>query len=181
MSNSIQDALRRGPSAAAHIVQSPALYPHVKSGDLALRKSSAVVLNRRRTMNTYNSSTLPVDAFSSACFADIRLQGADVVDGIVLRLKVENGTGAALARWTAPWAWTIIDRVDILGENGSVVLESILPDHLLRAWYRLGSDPHQAVARGLTGGEDGARFVDGAEPPVIPIGGSRTLYTPLLA
>jgi len=153
----------------------------VKSGDLALRKSSALVLNRRRTMNTYNSSTLPVDAFSSACFSDIRLQGADVVDGVVLSLKVENGSGAPLARWSAPWAWTIIDRVDILAENGSVVLESILPDHLLRAWYRLGSDPHQAVARGLTGGEDGVRFVDGAEPPVIPIGGSRTLFIPLLA
>ena len=53
MSNNIADALRRGPAAAVHIVQSPALYPHVNNGDLALRKSSAVVLIRRRTMNVF--------------------------------------------------------------------------------------------------------------------------------
>ena len=181
MSNNIQDALRRGPAAADHITQSMALYPHVQSGSLALRKSQTPVLNRRRTMNVFNSSTLPVDAFTSAGFSDIRLTGADVIDGITLRLTIENGTGAALADWIPTWVFTILDRVDILAENGSTILESILPDHLLRAWYRLDSDRHRIVANGLTGeiGDEG--FVDGAVPAVIAIGGSRTINIPLLS
>ena len=179
MSSNIQDALRRGPSAAAHIVQGAQLYPHVQSGSLALRKSSTVVLNRRRTMNAFNSSTLPADAFTASCFSDIRLTGADVVDGVTLRLTVQNGTGAPLSRWYAAWAFTILERVDILAENGSTVLESILPDHLLRAWYRLDSARHRAVSNGLTADYAGT-YVDEAEPAEIAIGGAMTLYIPLL-
>ena len=76
---------------------------------------------------------------------------------------MQNGTGAPLNKWYAAWAFTILERVDILAENGSTVLESILPDHLLRAWYRLDSARYRAVSNGLTADYAGT-YVDEAEP-----------------
>ena len=177
MSTNLQDAQRRGPSATAHLIRSHELYPHVKVGDLVLRKNQAAVLHRRRTYNVFNASTIPTDAFSNACFSDIRLQGCDVVDGITLRLTVNNASGAALGRWSAMWSWTILSHVEVLAENGSTVLERIEPDHLIREWAKLDRQRHLAVHKGLTGERSGS-VAD--PPPVIGDGGSRTILIPLL-
>jgi hypothetical protein len=180
MSSNIADALRRGPQAAAHITgASPGvLYPHVQAGDLALRKSQAgLVLNRRKTMATYNSSTLPADGLQNASFADIRLSGADIIAGITLRLSYVNNTGAQLQRWNARWAFYLLDHVDILAENGSTVLERIEPEHLSKSWLQLPPSAHERVKQGLQGGPDD----NAGNPAALNDGVSRTLYFPLLS
>ena len=179
MSTGIQDALRRGPSSAVHMVKTQAeLYPHVQSGDLALRRSAVPVIHRRRTQQVYLASTTPETALASGGFADIRLQGCDVIDSIVLRLTVSNATGAALSQWFGKWAWSLISHVDVLAEGGSVTLETIHSEHMIREWALLDRDRHLAVHKGLTGDQDAA--VVGAAPPTIPDGTSRTIYIPLL-
>jgi hypothetical protein len=181
MSTNIQDAQRRGPTATAHLATSPAgaLYPHVQTpGGLTLRKSQAVVLNRRRTYNVFNASTLPENALSSAAFADVRLQGCDVVDGVTLRVTVQNATGAALGLWSALWTWNILSHVDVLAEGGSTVLERIEPDHLIREWAKLDRPRHLAVHKGLTGEQ--SSHIPADPPPPFADGTSRTILIPLL-
>ena len=176
MSSNISDALRRGPQAAAHLVRTHELYPHVKSGELVLRKSQAAVLHRRSTVAVFNSATIPSSGFASACFADIPLTGADVISGVTLRIKYLNSTGAQLNRWDATWAFYLLDHVDILAENGSVVVERIEPEHLVKAWGELPREAHERVREGLQGGPEDA----GGNPPAVSNGQSATIYYPLL-
>ena len=177
MSSNIADALRRGPQATAHLVRTHELYPHVKSGELTLRKSQAAVLHRRSTMSIYNSATIPSSGFASACFADIPLTGADVIAGVTLRITYLNSTGAQLNQWKARWAWYLLDHVDVLAENGSTVLERIEPEHLIKAWIELPREAHERVREGLQGGPENA----GGNPPAVNNGQSATIYYPLLS
>jgi hypothetical protein len=176
MTSTISEALRRGPSAAAHLVRTHELYPHVRSGDLTLRKSQAAVLHRRKTMSVYQSATLPADGLSNATFADIRLSGADIIDGITLRMTYANNTGAQLALWNARWAWYLLERIQVLAENGSTVLETIEGEHLSKEWLQLPPSAYQRVKEGLQGGADSAA----GSPPAMNDGTSRTIYFPLL-
>jgi hypothetical protein len=177
MSSTIADALRRGPSSAAHLVRTHELYPHVKSGELTLRKSQNAVVHRRSTMAVYNSATIPSAGFASACFSDIPLTGADVIAGVTLRITFLNSTGIQLNQLKARWAWYLLDHVDILGENGSTVLERIEPEHLVKAWGELPREAHERVREGLQGGPENA----GGNPPAVNDGQSRTIYYPLLS
>lgn len=176
MSSSISDALARGPSAAAHLVRTHELYPHVKSGDLTLRKSQVAVLHRRKTAAVYNSQTLPSTGLSNAGFADIRLSGADVLAGITLRMTYKNDTGAPLANWNARWAWYVFSHIEVLAENGSTVLERLEPEALSKKWLQLPPSAHERVKQGLQGGPDNAS----GNPATMADGTSRTLYFPLL-
>ena len=176
MTSTISDALARGPSAAAHVVRTHDIYPHVKSGELALRKSQIPVLHRRKTMNVFNASTLAADGLVNSSFTDIRLQGADIISGITLRLSFTNNTGAQLQAWYARWAFYIFDHIDVLLENSSTVLERIEPEHLCKAWLRLPPSAHERVKQGLQGGRSNAED----EAPFMNDGTSRTLYFPLL-
>jgi hypothetical protein len=65
----------------------------------------------------------------------------------------------------------------VLGENGSVCLERIEPDHLIREWAKLDRQRHLTVHKGLTG-ESGSAVTD--PPPAIQDGASRTILIPLL-
>jgi hypothetical protein len=176
MTTSISDALARGPSAAQHLVRTHDLYPHVKSGDLTIRKSQVAVLHRRKTAATYQSQTLPSTGLQSAGFVDIRLTGADVLAGITLRMTYKNDTGAQLALWNARWAWYLFDHIDILAENGSTVLERLEPEALSKAWLQLPPSAHERVKQGLQAGPgDGS-----GNPAAMNDGTSRSLFFPLL-
>ena len=176
MTTTISNALARGPSAAQHLVRTHELYPHVKSGDLTLRKSQVAVLHRRKTAATYQSQTLPSTGLQNAGFVDIRLSGADVLSGITLRMTYRNDTGGQLQRWNARWAYYIFDHIDILAENGSTVLERIEPEHLSKKWLQLPPTAHERVKHGLQGGPDDGN----GNPAAMNDGTSRSLYFPLL-
>jgi hypothetical protein len=175
MSNTIADALARGPQAAAHITKTPILYPHVMSGALTLRKSQAAVLHRRKSMNIFNASTLPADGLQNSSFTDIRLSGADIVAGVTLRMTYANNTGAQLADWHARHAYYLFDRIDVLAENGSVVVETITPEHLSKSWLGLPPAAHERVKQAL---QYGPGDVNG-NPAPLSDATSRTIYFPL--
>jgi hypothetical protein len=84
----------------------------------------------------FNSSTLPADALSNAgSFTDIRIQGADPLMSMTLSLTLANDDAKnAIANLTAENVLAFIDHVDVMGNNGSLVLERIDFDHQFLAF-----------------------------------------------
>ena len=173
MSNHIQDAATRSGSRP-HLERTHQTYPHTQVGDLNLRSSQAVTVHRSQALNVFNAQTLPTDCWDSPGFADIRLTGADIVQGLTVRMSIQNTTGAAVGPIPARLVWFLMTHIELLCENGSTVLERIEAEHLLNAWHKLGPYALERIRIGLQGGDETTAGFS------IAAGDSTTLYIPLL-
>ena len=173
MSNIIHDAATRSGSRP-HLAKTHGTYPHTQVGDLNLRASQAVSVHRSAAMNVFNAQTLPSDCWDTPGFTDVRLTGADVINGITFRMTVQNTAAANTGRISARFIWFLINHIEILAENGSTVLERIEAEHLLNACHKLSPHAVERVRIALQGGDNDETGT------TIAAGGSKTLYIPLL-
>ena len=171
--NHIQDASARSGSRP-HLQRTHATYPHTQVGDLNLRSSQAVTVHRSQALNVFNAQTLPSDCWDSPGFADIRLTGADIVQGITLRMSIQNTNGEAVGPIPARFVFFLMTHIELLCENGSTVLERIEAEHLLNGWHKLGPYALERIRIGLQGG------ATESEGFTLAAGASTTLYIPLL-
>lgn len=171
--NHIQDASARSGSRP-HLQCTHATYPHTQVGDLNLRSSQAVTVHRSQALNVYNAQTLPSDCWDSPGFSDIRLTGADVVQGITLRMTIQNTYPEPVGPIPARLIFFLMTHIELLCENGSTVLERVEAEHLLNAWHKLGPYALERIRVALQGGDETA------EGFTIASGASTTLYIPLL-
>ena len=169
-------AQARGQAGAQQVQtsQDGDLFPTVRVGNFNLRRSQNVFLNRSHRIQVFNSSTLPSDALSNAgSFTDIRIQGADPLMSMTLRLTLANDDAKNdIANLTAENVLGFIDHVDIMGNNGSLVLERIDFDHQFLAFAEHDPDSYARLRCALQGGSTGATFG-------IPAAGALTIYIPI--
>jgi hypothetical protein len=123
--HSAQASARGQAGQALQTSQDGDLFPTVRVGNFNLRRSQNVFLNRSHRVQVFNSSTLPADALTNAgSFTDIRIQGADPLMSMTFRLTLANDdTKTAIANLVAENVLAFIDHIDVMGNNGSLVLE----------------------------------------------------------
>jgi hypothetical protein len=171
-----QQAQARGQAGAQQVQtsQDGDLFPTVRVGNFNLRRSQNVFLNRSHRVQVFNSSTLPADALTNAgSFTDIRIQGADPLMSMTFRLTLANDdTKTAIANLVAENVLAFIDHIDVMGNNGSLVLERIDFDHQFLAFAEHDPDSYARIRCALQGGSTGATFG-------IPASGQITLYIPV--
>ena len=117
------------PGSAAHVDVDtfPNLYPHQRVGALNLRASQAFVKNSQNQVISYQPTTNDAGALgTSGAYTDFRLLSGHIIKTATLHLTVRNDTAANIM-W--PIArhhhYSCIDRVEILGEGGSLLIQRL--------------------------------------------------------
>jgi hypothetical protein len=132
----------------------------VRNRNFILRRSQDVFLDRSHRGQVFNSSTLPADALAYAgSFTDIRMQGADPLMSMTFRLTLANDdTINAIANLVAENVLAFIDHINVMGNNGSLVLERIDFDHQFLDFAEHDPASYARICCALTGGSTGATF-----------------------
>ena len=135
MSSSYSKAMTR-PGSRAHvdIDTSPHLYPHEQVGELRLRSSQVFVKNSSNIIVSYQPTTLDASALgTSGSYLDFRLLSGHVLKSATLHLTVRNSTEAAIRMpQTTNLHFACINRIEILGEGGSLQLQRLDGEYLNR-------------------------------------------------
>ena len=151
--NSIEDAQSRSVSAAAHLVHTDEPVVHQKAGKLNLKASNNYVAHRMQKFSVVNPNSQPTAALSGgSSFTDFRLVSSEPLNDMTLKLTLT--ASATLAGTTSPLVaenvFSIIDRVQILLENGSIVANEAYADHYKTAHALLPEDSYRAIQTAMT-------------------------------
>jgi hypothetical protein len=174
--NHSRDAQTRGQAGANQVAtsQDGELFPTVRSGAFNLRRSQNVFMNRSHRVQVFNSSTLPSDGlYHAGSFTDVRIQAADPLTSMVLRITITNNDAKNSMVLTPEGVLNFVDHWDILGNNGSQLLERIGSDHNMLAFAENSPDSYQKYRSALIGGGNPAGGYT-----ILPAG-SVTVYLPI--
>jgi hypothetical protein len=181
-SDNINQAVARGASTAVHLVNTGAsVVNRIKSNGLNL-PSYQLENNHHRSLivSTHNPASQPVNALTSPTFTDFRLVSSESVHGVTLALSVSCDTATANFSYalTTDFVFSLINYVEVLGENSSVVIQRIDRDDLINAFAQLPREVYLPLQKAILGIDyDIAATTANA---TMVDGDSRTLYLPLM-
>ena len=167
----------RGAAAAAQVATSNDgdLFPTARSGQFNLRRSQQVFLNRSHQVRVFVSDTLPSTAASTPGFCDITIRGSDPLQSFALQMTFTNNDAKANVVLTPEAVLYILDHIDVLGNNGSQLLERIDADGLALSYTELSPDEYVRTRSALQGG-----WTSNWQNSVSMGGGTLTCYIPIL-
>ena len=126
---------RPGSRAHVDVDTSPHLYPHEQVGELRLRASQNFTKNSSNIIVSYNPTTLDASALgTSGSYLDFRLLSGHILKSATLHLVVRNPSADTAIRWpqTQNLHFGCINRIEILGEGGSLQLQRLDGEYLNR-------------------------------------------------
>ena len=127
MDNYSRAMTRPGSAAHVDIDTFHNLYPHQQVGSLNLRASQAFVKNSQNQVISYQPTTNDANALKTAgSYTDFRLLSGHIIKTATIHLTVRNETAANIPWPTRRhWHFSPIDRVEILGEGGSLLIQRL--------------------------------------------------------
>jgi hypothetical protein len=155
MSNKIDNAIARSASAASHLVHTGSEFEFQKAGKLNLKKSQNHVEHRACKFNVINPSAQPSSALASgsSVFTDYRMTASEPLNGITIvnTLMCDPSFVGTPGPITSSNVWDTIDRVQILLENGSIVLTEISGAAMEAYHFSLNKTQWRAINNGMSG------------------------------
>jgi hypothetical protein len=157
MSNKIENAIARSASASSHLVHTSngGEFEFQKAGKLNLKKSHNHVEHRACKFNVINPSAQPSSALASgsSVFTDYRITASEPLNGITIvnTLQCDPSFVGTPGPITSSNVWDTIDRVQILMENGSIVLTENSGAAMEAYHFSLNETQWRAINNGMSG------------------------------
>jgi hypothetical protein len=178
--NKIEKVKQRSAAAASHLVHTgfPGDFEFQKAAGLNLKKHQNHVEHRHAKFQVVNPASQPVNALAtgSSFHTDFRIPNSEPLQQMWIQVSLLcdatfSGTAAAL---TDSNVWACVDRIQILAENGSVILQEMSGYAMEAYHYTLDETKYRAISNALRGANANQQGL------TLDAGESGDIYIPIL-
>jgi hypothetical protein len=178
MSDKIQKVIQRSQAAAHHLVHTSEPFDFKKAGKLNLKENHNHVQHRNVKFQVVNPSNQPASPLQSgsSIFTDFRVNSSEPVQQMWIQCDLLcdasfDGTPAPI---TDSLVWNMIDRIEMLAENGSVVLQQVSGAAMECRHFAFDESQYRGISNALRGANTNQSGL------TLDAGESGTIYIPLL-